>query len=98
MLNSNIKRLRQLRGLSQVKLAKQLNVSKQCISNWENDNIQPSIEMLVKIAMFFNTSTDELLDLSKQKMICVDGLTDSQIEHLKMIVNDLTLANSKKNI
>ena len=50
MLNENIKKLRLARGISQVELAAELNVSKQCVSNWENDNIQPSVEMLVKIA------------------------------------------------
>ena len=53
MLHYRIKDLRLSRGLNQVELAKELGVSKQCISNWENDNIQPSIDMLIKIASFF---------------------------------------------
>ena len=53
MLNERIKQLRIGRGLSQVDLAEKLGVSKQSVSNWENDNIQPSIEMLVKISHFF---------------------------------------------
>ena len=51
MLNERIKQLRLTRGLSQVELSKLLNVSKQSVSNWENDNIQPSIEMLLKISI-----------------------------------------------
>ena len=46
MLNDRIKELRKAFGVSQVELAKALNVSKQCVSNWENDNVLPSIEML----------------------------------------------------
>ena len=53
MLNQRIRLLRQSRNISQVELAKRLNVTKQSVSNWENDNIQPSIEMLLKIAEFF---------------------------------------------
>ena len=50
MLNEKIKKLRLSYNMSQVELAKKLGVSKQCVSNWENDNVQPSIEMLVKLA------------------------------------------------
>ena len=53
MLNEKIRKLRNALNISQVKLAEALGVSKQCVSNWENDNIQPSVDMLVKIAHFF---------------------------------------------
>ena len=36
MLNEKIKKLRISHGISQVILAKELGVSKQCVSNWEN--------------------------------------------------------------
>ncbi|MCX4318055.1 MAG: helix-turn-helix transcriptional regulator, partial [Lachnospiraceae bacterium] len=61
MLNQRIRQLRQARSMSQVDLAKRLNVTKQSVSNWENDNIQPSIEMLVKLSAVFSVSTDYLL-------------------------------------
>ncbi len=89
MLNENIKNLRVLNGLSQVQLAKELGVSKQCVSNWENDNIQPSIEMLIKIAKFFKVSTDYLLDLDVKKYLDVSNLTDLEVTHLKNLVTDL---------
>ena len=60
-LNENIKRLRLARGLNQVEFAQAMGVSKQCVSNWENDNVMPSIEMLVKIADYFNVTTDYVL-------------------------------------
>ena len=40
-------------GYTQVSLAKKLGVSKQAVSNWENGNIQPSIDMLIRIADLF---------------------------------------------
>ena len=61
MFPKQIKYLRQSRALSQVQLADKLGVKKQSISNWENDNIRPSVEMLEKIADFFDVSTDYLL-------------------------------------
>lgn len=89
MLNEKIRELRKSYKISQVELAGKLGVSKQCISNWENDNVQPSVEMLVQIARFFNVSTDYLLDLDCKETIDVTGLTETQKAHIKLIVRDL---------
>ena len=68
MINKRIRELRLSRGMSQPELAAKLGVSKQCISNWENDNIQPSIEMLIAISRFFMVSTDYLLGIDNKKI------------------------------
>ena len=77
------------RGINQIELAKHLGVTKQSISNWENDNIMPSVEMLVKIASFFNVSTDFLLGLSNKHVLNADGLTEPQVAHIQALINDL---------
>ena len=92
-LNENIKKLRIARGLNQVEFAKILCVTKQCVSNWENDNVVPSIEMLCKIADFFNVSTDYLLGRNERRAIEVSNLTEEQIGHITSIVNDLGMLN-----
>ena len=89
MLNENIKRLRMARGLNQVEFAKAMGVSKQCVSNWENDNVMPSIEMLVKMANFFNVTTDYVLGRTEKTYIDVTGLTSEQISHISLIVSDI---------
>ena len=94
-LNENIKQLRVQNGLNQVELGKRLNVSKQCVSNWENDNILPSITMLVRIADFFGVTTDFLLGKETPDAVSVDGLTEEQVTHLRMLVKDLREANNK---
>ena len=93
MLSSRIKRLRTTHQLSQVELASALNVSKQSVSNWENDNILPSVEMLIRIAKFFDVSTDALLGLGCANVISVDGLTDVQTDHIKLLIEDLRKRN-----
>ena len=90
MLNEKIKKLRISYNMSQVDLAKRLGVSKQCVSNWENDNVQPSVEMLVKIAKFFNVSADYLLDMDEKTLLDVHGLSDTEIAHIKLLIQDLT--------
>ena len=92
-LNENIKKLRIARGLNQVEFAKILCVTKQCVSNWENDNVVPSIDMLCKIADFFGVSTDYLLGRSERRVVEVSNLTDEQISHITSIVNDLGKLN-----
>ncbi len=89
MLNSRIKGLRISYGLSQVELAAALNVSKQSVSNWENDNIQPSIEMLIKIASYFHVSTDYLLGLDDKEYLQISGLTTEQKAHIQSIIDDI---------
>lgn len=94
MLNERIKELRILNGMSQVDLAARLGISKQSVSNWENDNIQPSIEMLLKLARLFSVSTDYLLGLEKRRYLEVSGLSETQLTHLQQIINDLVHVNS----
>lgn len=89
MLNEKIKKLRISYNMSPVDLAKRLGVSKQCVSNWENDNVQPSIEMLIKITRFFNVSTGYLLDLDEKDLINVRGLSETEIAHIKLLIQDL---------
>ena len=88
MLGKRIYDLRTAMGWSQVQLAKYLNISKQTVSNWENDNIQPSIEMLLQVAKLFHVSCDYLLGLENIPTISVDGLPSFFIAHLIQIIED----------
>ena len=101
MFPKQIKYLRQSRALSQVQLADKLWVKKQSISNWENDNIRPSVEMLEKIADFFDVSTDYLLGREEKgkglggvNTLDVTGLSPLQIKHIQLIVDDIRERNS----
>ena len=88
MLSKSIYELRMSFGWTQVQLAKKLGVTKQTVSNWENDNIQPSIDMLVKISKTFNVTTDYLLGLTPTNSISVDGLPTEFVSHIVQIIND----------
>ena len=96
-LNENIKRLRLSQGLNQIAFGKKLGVTKQCVSNWENDNVLPSVEMLVKIADIFCVSTDYLLGRTQESVIDVSSLSEEQIAHISLIVNDMRELNYKSN-
>ena len=88
-LHENIRRLRVANRYSQVEFARLLGVTKQCVSNWENDNVLPSIEMLSRIADVFKVSTDSLLGREAVRTLDVTGLTEEQIGHLSLLIGDL---------
>jgi len=56
MLNENIKKLRQAKGLSQEELAIKLNVVRQTISKWEDGLSVPDSSMLITLADELDTS------------------------------------------
>ena len=89
MLGEVIRQLRLSHNLNQVQLAEKLSVSKQTISNWENNNILPSIEMLVRISKFFSVSTDFLLELDTRDYIEVTGLSPKHLAHIQQIISDI---------
>ena len=88
MLNKRIHELRTALGWSQVELAKRLQISKQTVSNWENDNIQPSIDMLVRLSRIFGVSTDYMLGLENSQRLNVDGLSPIVVAHLSQLISD----------
>ena len=89
MLNEKLREIRLAKKISQVELANLLGVTKQSVSNWENDNIQPSIEMLAKISTVLNVSSDFLLSLDNRRFIDVTGLSEETIQHLQLIIDDI---------
>ncbi len=89
MFGDTVKSLRLSHNLSQVQLANALNVSKQTVSNWENNNILPSIEMLIKISKYFSVSADFLLELDNRSYIEVTGLSDIHLAHIQQIIQDI---------
>lgn len=60
-LGERIYTLRTERNLSQGDLADALDVSRQSISKWENNNSVPDLDKLVKLSTLFGVSLDELV-------------------------------------
>jgi len=62
MLGDKIKELRIKNNLSQAELAKILNVTTGTIGHYEINDRTPGIDIIIKIADYFNVSVDYLLD------------------------------------
>ena len=59
--------MREDRDLYQSDIAKILNVSQQTYSRYENDDISIDRDSLIKLALFYNTSVDYLLELTDER-------------------------------
>ncbi len=62
MYADQIRRHRQLLGLSRQALADRMGVSATAVYKWENGQSQPDIPMLQRLADLFDVSLDELCD------------------------------------
>ena len=60
-LGQAIAQIRKERGLTQEAFAKMYNVTRQTVSNWENEKSYPDLSTVVKISDEFNVSLDVLL-------------------------------------
>ncbi len=80
-LGTQIKKYRNELSLSQDELAEKVFVSRQSISNWENDKTYPDINSLVLLSEVFKVSLDQLVkgDLEiMKKEISTQELTNFQ--------------------
>lgn len=57
----NLKALRVEHKMSQEQLAKAVGVTQQCVSEWEKNNIEPSLSSLWRLSEVFDISIDVLV-------------------------------------
>ena len=57
-----LKEIRSSKGISQLKIAMDLNMNQNTISRYETGEREPGINELIKIADYFNVSIDYLLE------------------------------------
>lgn len=57
-----LKQIRKLNKLSQMKVAMDLNISREALSHYENGKREPSIQLLNKMSDYFNVSIDYLIN------------------------------------
>ena len=60
-IGSQIRKLRNALGLSQEELAEKIYVTRQTISNWENEKSYPDIHSLLALSSIFEISLDQLI-------------------------------------
>ena len=56
-----LKKIRESKKKTQAEIAKEMKVSQQAITKWENNNSLPRADKLVKLAKILDCTIDELL-------------------------------------
>jgi len=64
-VGSKIKEYRNKAGLTQKDLADKLHITYQAVSRWENEDAEPSFDMLRDICKILECSTDDLFEITK---------------------------------
>lgn len=64
MFRVELKKQREIAGLSQYRLAEKMGVSQATVGMWESGKREPNFTTLCKLADFFGISADELLGRS----------------------------------
>lgn len=89
---TNIKKIRQVKGLSQKAFADLFDLNRGVISSYEEGRAEPKIETILKVANHFNLNLDKLLT----EIIQVNQLVSvSDIDQL-MLFPELAIQNNKE--
>lgn len=93
-LGRQIKKYRNERSLSQDALAEKIYVSRQTISNWENDKSYPDVNSLVLLSKVFDVSLDQLIkgDVDKMTEQVNNSAGRKEYEQLSLVFTVLLLA------
>ncbi|MBR4429961.1 MAG: helix-turn-helix domain-containing protein [Clostridiales bacterium] len=99
-LGTNIKQLREERGLTQEQIADNIGITFQAVSSWERDEYKPDTEKLIKLAELFDVSVSALVE-EKQSVFATKKAIYNW-EHMKTYVKttakNLGLTNTLKAV
>lgn len=83
MIGKQLKALRMNSKKSQTEVCNSLNIEQSTLANYENDKRIPKIDILIKIANYYNVSVDYLLGRTENQNISTDyQLKTEQINHI----------------
>ena len=95
-LGTQIRKYRNERTLSQEALAEQVFVSRQTVSNWENDKSYPDVKSLMLLSEVFEVSLDQLIkgdvEIMKEQIDQIDQTDQKRFGRLSNIFTILFLA------
>ncbi|WP_338048664.1 helix-turn-helix transcriptional regulator [Paludifilum halophilum] len=63
MVINRIRKLREIHGLTQLELAKKLNITRQTVIAIESYKYNPSLKLALEIADFFNMRVEEIFEI-----------------------------------
>ncbi len=85
---NRIKSLREDRDLRQVDVASATGIDQRSLSNYETGKTNPDSYAIIKLAEFFNVTTDYLLGVSNTSFTDSKGIV-FELEHIKQRINEI---------
>lgn len=85
-IGKKLKAARQGSGLTQEQVAERLYVSRQTISNWENEKSYPDIVSVVRLSDLYSISLDDLLKGDAKMLEHLEESTDIVKSNQKLIL------------
>lgn len=85
-ISKNLKKFRKLSNLTQEQLAERMNLTRQAISNWENDKSQPDIDSIARLAEIFGITVEEMIYGSLKK-VGVDENDENKRNVMKVVLS-----------
>lgn len=94
-ISKNIKKIRTEKNLTQDALAEKIHVTRQAISNWENDKTKPDIEALEMLAEVLGVEIEELIYGEKKEALISQDKTreKNRIKIILAIIGSLFVAS-----
>lgn len=75
-IGKKLKNARVQSGMTQENVAEKINVSRQTISNWENEKSYPDIISVIALSDLYSTSLDDLLKGDREMMEHLEECTN----------------------
>ena len=91
-IGTNLRHLREERGLTQEQVADKMDVTFQAVSAWERDEYKPDIDKLIRLAELYDVSVSALVEEKTAKLTPKDTIYNW--EHMKTYVK--TTAQTRK--
>ncbi|WP_088044505.1 helix-turn-helix domain-containing protein [Bacillus sp. EAC] len=100
IFGQRLKELREKEKLKPEELAEKIHFTKSVIWSYENGKKEPTIGHLIRLAEYFNVSTDYLLCLDNKIVIELDHFSNDNIHKfsIKIERNELTAIELKEMI
>lgn len=84
-IGQKLKKARTQSGYTQEAVAEKINVSRQTISNWENEKSYPDILSVIKLSDLYSISLDDLLKGDRKMIVHLEESTNIVKSNKKLI-------------
>lgn len=92
--NVNVKYLRENKGISQTKLAKDLKIDTSTIAKWENNSRQITLDWAIKLANYFDIDVGSFISINQ----VYNSKNKNTDENLKKVLEEKGLLDEEGNL